>query len=132
MKFAKKIHVIICDDVREEKNNKFSLMGVYGHKMIFERLPARLPKLCIVLMLEGVKEKFSKIIITLALPNNKPLVFERPGSPEGIIGKNLNYIVHFSPFNVKKIGEAKIEMRFDNAKRPNYIHRFKIEEMKES
>ena len=31
---------IFCDDIREETYNKLSLMGVYGHELIFRERPA--------------------------------------------------------------------------------------------
>lgn len=130
MKFAKKIHSIICDDVREEKNNKFSLMGVYGNEIVFNRVPALLPKLFFLLMLEDVKERFHEVTITLKLPNSKAQIFKRPGMPEGTPGKNYNYILGISPFKVEETGKAKFNVHFDDSKRPNYVHHFMIKEMK--
>lgn len=121
---------MICDDVREERKNKYSLMGVYGNEIIFNRVPALLPKLCFLLMLEDVKEPFHEVTITLKLPDSKAQKFKRPGMPEGAPGNNYNYILGITPFRVEKTGEAKFEVRFDDAKRPNYVHQFMIKEMK--
>jgi hypothetical protein len=130
MKFAKKIHSIICDDVREEKNNKFSLMGIYGNEIIFNKVPAILPKLCFLLMIEDVKERFHEVTIALKLPSSEAQIFKRPGMPEGVSAKNYNYILGISPFRVEETGEAKFNVYFDNSKRPNYAHRFMIKKMK--
>lgn len=39
---------IFCDDIRNEVNNKVSLMGVIGSLMYVQEFPAMLPKLCAV------------------------------------------------------------------------------------
>jgi hypothetical protein len=43
---------LFCDDVRNEVGNKLSLMGVYGQDLLLPELPATLPKLCAVMMLD--------------------------------------------------------------------------------
>lgn len=40
-------HLVVCDDIRQEANNKHSLMGIYGPDVLVEKLPALLPKLCL-------------------------------------------------------------------------------------
>jgi hypothetical protein len=44
---------IICDDIRWEVNNKTALLGVYSDRILFMKLPARLPKLCFFTRVEG-------------------------------------------------------------------------------
>ena len=123
MKFAKKISSIVCDDVREEKNSKFSLMGVYGKEIIFNKLPAILPKLYLVIMIEDVKEKFNEITLTLKMPKAKPQVLNRKFPEDIRLGVNFNYIAGFSPFKADRAGEAKFELRIGDSKRVNYVHR---------
>ena len=130
MKFAKKIHTIICDDIREEKNNKFSLMGMYGKEIIFNKLPALLPKLCLFIMLEEVGEKFANIEITMKLPKEKPHVFNREIPPNIPLKSDFHFIFLISPFKVDSAGEATFEIRIGDSKRTNHIHRFKIDERK--
>ena len=43
---------LFCDDVRNEVGNKLSLMGVYGQDLLLPELPAMLPKLCAVMLLD--------------------------------------------------------------------------------
>ena len=130
MKFAKKIHAIVCDDIREEKNNKFSLMGMYGKEIIFNKLPAVLPKLCILILIEEVREKFTKIEITMKLPKTKPQVFNRQVPPNIKLKSDFNFILCMSPFKVEKTGEAIFEVRIGESKRTNYVYRLKINERK--
>ena len=130
MKFAKKIHTIVCDDIREEKNNKFSLMGMYGKEIIFNKLPALLPKLCIIIMIEEIREKFDKIEITLKLPKAKQQVFNRQVPSNIRLKSDFNFILCISPFKVDDSGEAKFDIRIGDSKRTNYTYRFKIGERK--
>jgi hypothetical protein len=44
----RQLHVIYCDDVRQEVGNKQSFIGVYAAELIVDRLPAILPKFCVV------------------------------------------------------------------------------------
>ena len=130
MKFAKKIHTIVCDDIREEKNNKFSLMGMYGKEIIFNKLPAILPKFCILILLEEVREKFDKIGITMKLPKTKPQVFNRSIPPNISLKSDFNFILCISPFKVDEKGDAIFEVRIGESKRTNYVYRLKINERK--
>lgn len=47
----RQLNVIYCDDVRQEVGNKQSFIGVYAADLIVDRLPATLPKFCVVAML---------------------------------------------------------------------------------
>jgi len=39
---------VFCDDIRNELNNKISLMGIFGSLMYLQSFPTVLPKLCAV------------------------------------------------------------------------------------
>ena len=43
------IHVIYCDDVRNELNNKTSFIGIYGSDLFVSEMPAVLPQLFLVI-----------------------------------------------------------------------------------
>lgn len=49
MSTQRTVHVIWCDDVRQEIGNKLSHMGVYGGVMVHQSIPTKLPKLCAVI-----------------------------------------------------------------------------------
>jgi hypothetical protein len=132
MKFAKKICSIVCDDIREETKNKFSLMGVYGKEIIFNKLPIVMPKLCIVIMFEDVKEKFNELTLTLKMPKAKPKVFERKFSEDVVPGANFNLISGFSPFRVEAPGEVRFEVKIADSKRINYVHRLRMRKQAQS
>lgn len=46
---ARRCDAIYCDDVRQEAGNKLSYMGVYSTDMYVSKLPALLPKFCVVI-----------------------------------------------------------------------------------
>lgn len=105
-------------------------MGMYGKEIIFNKLPALLPKLCIILMIEEVKEKFAKIEITMKLPKTKPQVFNRQVPPNIDLKSDFNFILSISPFKVEEKGEAIFEVRIGESKRINYVYRLSIKERK--
>lgn len=66
---------IFCDDMRNEVNGKFSLMGVFGGLMYLPGFPAVLPKLCAVItVVSPLSQPFSTITFTGSLDGN--VVFE--------------------------------------------------------
>jgi hypothetical protein len=125
MKIANKFTSILCDDVRQEVHNKYSLMGIYEKDIVFDSLPALLPKLCLVVRLEDVGVAFQECKITLKAPEMDPM--EAQISTPGItVGQRVSIFGVFSPFRVKRVGQAKFEVRFDDRKRPSYVHEFEI------
>ena len=105
-------------------------MGMYGKEIIFNKLPALLPKLCIIIMIEEIREKFDKIEITLKLPKAKQQVFNRQVPSNIRLKSDFNFILCLSPFKVDDSGEAKFDIRIGDSKRTNYTYRFKIGERK--
>src|SRR5882762_5583690 len=57
----------ICDDIRSERGNKVSLMGLYDEKILLPQVPARLAKLCLF-------QRWSKV------PYGSAVTFELRGS----------------------------------------------------
>ena len=52
-------HVVFCDDVRQEIDGKLTLVGVYNSNLtVFGGFPAVLPKLCVVVWLNGPLANF--------------------------------------------------------------------------
>ncbi|MDY6954284.1 MAG: hypothetical protein SWE60_22490 [Thermodesulfobacteriota bacterium] len=125
MKIADKITLILCDDVREETGNKYSLMGVYGADLVFANFPALLPKLCLCIMLNNVKVDFGQCNVTGKLPETEPTQIRLDVSGD-IIGQNITLFAVMVPFRAKCAGEAKIEVRFAGNSRPSVVQRFEI------
>ena len=84
------IFVNYCDDIRFERGDKISLVGVYGPQMVVPELPITLPRLCMFLQITmkpriGITEP-----ITIEVMIDKHVfqsavssVDQFPGSPEG-------------------------------------------------
>jgi hypothetical protein len=51
MKIAEQVFTILSDDVRHEIGNKNSIMGIYLDRLVFQELPALLPKLTLTVFL---------------------------------------------------------------------------------
>lgn len=45
---SRSFHTIFCDDVRQEINGKFSIIGQFTRHLFVESFPTVIPKLCIV------------------------------------------------------------------------------------
>jgi hypothetical protein len=125
MKIANKITSILCDDVRHEVGHKTSLMGIYDQDIIFDELPALLPKLCLFVRLEGVGTDFQECKVTLKTPEMDP-VHLNIKIAKTHIGENVSLFAIFSPFRAKSAGQGQFEVRFDERKRPSHVYKFNI------
>ncbi len=130
MKIATKITSILCDDVRQEAGNKYSLMGIYDGGIVFADFPALLPKLCLCVRMDEMKTAFRKCKVALKVPEVEPIHLE-VDSPEVSIGDNLRMFAFFIPFRAKTTGQAKFEVWFDDRKRPSHVHKFEIKKVPE-
>ncbi len=65
MKLAKHINTIVCDDIRQESDDKLSLMGIYQKDIIVNNIPSILPTLCFMFTLEDVKTDLSGLKIEI-------------------------------------------------------------------
>ena len=127
MKVADKITLILCDDVRQETGNKYSLMGVYGADLVFAQLPALLPKLCVCIMLNNVRTDFHEGNVTFKLPETEPTQIALKVS-SNLVGQNITLFAVMVPFRAKCAGEARVELRFAGDSKPSVIHKFQIKE----
>ena len=120
MKYAESIKIIVCDDVRHELNGKMSLMGLYIDNLIVQQIPTLLSKLFFVIMVDGIKKKINKIHVTIYPTEGDPVVLEQKSPFNTKIGKSVNFVMGFSPFEIKKEGEFRMEVKFSkNEKNPH-------------
>jgi hypothetical protein len=131
LKIAKKVHFVICDDVRQEVGNKLSLMGIYN-ELILYKLPSMLRSFTIVIFLEKILLPFNKLIIKLELPEGKISEFTIEAPKGTKKGKNANLIVGISPIVINSEGEATISVRLpeDEDRKIEHIFNIKLEEQK--
>ena len=128
MKIANKITTIICDDVRSEVGNKFSLMGVYQRNIIFKKLPSILPKLCLCILIEKINVDLQECNITLKCPETEPTYLKLDLSEQNHIGFDVALFAMIVPFRAKVPGIARFELRFNKTKQPSIIHKFEIQQ----
>jgi len=126
MKIAKNIKTILCDDVRQEIGGKISLMGIYSKDIIVNKVPALLPFINLVVMLEDVREPFDKLFVSVITPKSDPINISYPAPSDIEKGKNINLVVGFSPLKLNDVGSAKFEIRFSESEKAGIVHNFSI------
>ena len=103
---------LIADDIREEKGNKISLIGIYGDDIICESLPAMLSKLCFCTIISGGKGEH---ILRLSLkdPNGKELLIAK-NEIAITLKEGLGHINNcISPFPASKEGSYTYSISID-------------------
>jgi hypothetical protein len=127
MKFAKKIYVILCDDIRMEVDNKVSFMGVNPGDLIIDEVPTVLPSLAFMVVLEEPKIQFKQLELIIKAPKTKPdiIIFEAP--PDGYPkNEDIRMLFKLSPFRVKAEGKVTFQIRFPDSKKATTIYTFNI------
>lgn len=62
------LEVVYCDDLRSEVGNKMSAMGIYAGELIVDKLPAVLPKICVMATaVTPSADPFKKLIFKVSL-----------------------------------------------------------------
>lgn len=105
-------YVLVCDDLREEKDSKkFTILGLYAGKIILGSLPALLPKLAFRICLHPVKVD-DKMSIELIRPDGELIGSGqfRIDSIEDPRGEAVVNLI-LSPFPVEKSGEYKLVLK---------------------
>jgi len=128
MDIAKKHHIILCDDVRHETGNKLSLMGIYGRELVVSAIPAMMPHLCLVVMLEDIVRPFKEIKAKVMLPGSDPLGITIPGPARLLEGGNHTVIVALAPAKIHKPGTGVLELYFFDEETPQIVYSFSIRE----
>lgn len=102
-------YVLICDDIREEKSGKETLVGVYNEKIIVGSLPALLPKLCFRICVAPVQRSIDVSLSVQAPKDGESITGLKaviPVKVEKATGHTLNLIM--SPFVIKSEGEYSL------------------------
>ena len=114
---------IICDDIREEKGNKYTLVGVYTEDIYPSKVPALVPKLCFRICIDTSLEYIREFNLLIKRPNNTTIgPFLAKIVKEGKTEAYLNITI--SPFIFEEIGEY--ELIIEEGKREKRIHRFSV------
>lgn len=113
IKKPKLIDWMICDDIRQEFNNKLIFIGVYGGDVIVGSIPAILPQLVFFSKWDTTNAPIKKFEFTIFQPNGKevgPISSEPPHSEP----KSRAFIqIAIAPFNIEVPGEYKIKAKIN-------------------
>jgi len=127
MKLAKHINTIVCDDIRQESNEKLSLMGIYQKDIIVGNIPSILPTLCFMFTLEGVKTDLSGLKIEIKQSEtviNLLKLDDFPENSEPI--ETVRLLAKITPFRINKEEKVVIQFMHPDLKQPKIIYSFKI------
>ena len=119
-------HVLICEDIRLEINNKITLVGVYGRYLFLARdakFPGRLPQLCLFTRWLGIQGG-EKVFLGLEYEGE---VLLKPGEPN--VAPNPNVATDYAQlsfmlpgFVLKGFGDYRFRISLNDAE--NVINEF--------
>lgn len=106
------ITAILCDDIRQELGNKYSLMGCYQSELVVPVAPTVLPKLCIFASIYTPKDRpFKSLLFRVVQDDDKELArVEMPTEGLTVTSKNhddtstkyvINTAITFAPFSIE-------------------------------
>ena len=127
MKLAKHINTIVCDDIRQESNDKLSLMGIYQKNIIVDNIPTILPTLCFMFTFDDVKTNLSGLKIEIKQSKNVITLLELdnfPENPDSI--ETVRLLAKITPFRINKEEKVVIQFMHPDLKIPKTIYSFKI------
>ena len=108
-------YLIICDDIRAEIKNKFTLVGIYTDSIILSKLPYSFPKLCFFAQYSNIRagDRFSVELIDPAGKKlGKPIngIIQPP--PDKAI-KKLRLLGIYSPLKIEQEGTYSLIITFE-------------------
>ena len=104
------VHVIWCDDIRQEVGNKPSFMGVYTGGLVLPELPCVLPKLCAWVLLSApasqplqgvsVKLRFDDGSALMEVPEFSPPAVHEVSDQQHLTRQNVMFGITLSPLPI--------------------------------
>jgi uncharacterized protein DUF6941 len=125
----KHIFTLVCDDIRPERGNKISLMGLYGDTVFVPAFPFVFPKLCILEKWENISDK-KDFRAELSGEGISPvnLVFENFANEDGQIKKpHAQFVITIVNLNIPNPTTLKLKTYFEKEKEPAHIHTLKVD-----
>lgn len=108
-------YAIICDDIRQEINNKVSYIGIYGSDILVSKLPFSFPKLCFAVSYRNAKGEDS-FSIELIGSSGKQLGKTIKGIVPSNVKRHNKFVIFaiFSPLKVEQEGSYKLWITFND------------------
>ena len=114
----------ICDDVREERGNKLSLMGLYDEAILFPKLPVRREPWRGAHLRDARTVKIEIDGTALDKPHRvEARVDYAPGESRK---EKLQIAIALSPLAFAQEGTLVISTYFNGASRPSHVHTLQI------
>jgi Family of unknown function (DUF6941) len=107
------IDIWFCDDVREEKNGRYSLMGLYPSRNInTQQLPTMMSQFNIIMRFNGVQEDSGKLVVSISAPDEQESrpIQGRALRPLTASGEAL-FILCASPLQLSREGKHTIKIK---------------------
>lgn len=122
-KYPTLVDFLICDDIREEADGRFSLMGVYpGRTISTPQLPTILPQLAFVFRIRGLREP-TEANLTIVAPDGHQSR-TAPGrrlAPETNSGEAMLF-VQAAPIQLSVPGEHRMRLQLGNRTETSTFH----------
>jgi hypothetical protein len=101
--------VVLCDDIRQEANGKFLLIGVYGGNVVIPSFPANLN---LAVWMFGYTEKSGKIELRLRIVGPQEAILQ-----EGMLEVEVKDFAHGTimavsglPIQMQREGKMRVEL----------------------
>lgn len=108
------LDVIICDDIRHEADNKYSLMGVNPIMQIStDQLPTMINQLCFVIRLAGLKDS-DTLHFRIVAPDGHSSNPVQGASLTPVSGGEALFVVQASPIQLSCVGTHTIRLKIDD------------------
>lgn len=120
--------VIVCDDLREEKNGKEILIGVYNSAMIFGQFPARWPKLVFRIGTTLQRLDFKRLRVKI-VDKNQTQIFslDQPiDTPPSTVSADDTVVIAFSVGSLMFPEPSKYTLLFGLDREPEEIFSFAV------
>lgn len=118
------LHVIFCDDIRQEVQGKYTLVGCYGPDLIADRLPAVLPRLCIrAEAMTPVTRPFERLKLRVLLKDEALVDIDTPPEQLAAIEAaaeaetrqfGFAWMIVLSPFSIQEPGKLRVEIETES------------------
>ncbi|MEK6790827.1 MAG: hypothetical protein AABY45_03895 [Deltaproteobacteria bacterium] len=112
----KLIYLLVCDDIRQEMNEKLSFIGVYTNNTItVPVIPITLPQFQIFSMWDSSKERITYFKFKITQPDGNTVVQTESARKPDAHEVTTTTAIHvgLSPFTILSTGEYKLDIEIN-------------------
>jgi hypothetical protein len=120
-KFGKFSQVILCDDVRQETNGKYIIIGLFTSDILVNEFPAYLPlRLLITYEMEEIGDQKLDFLWFL---DDKPLIEMEGGVRQETLGAPIVIALPPGPLHVDGPGRLRVSARLESGEQLEILSR---------